>query len=688
MLKYPPSRIADHIDELHGEHIADRFRWLEEVNSSETQAWIDAQNAITEEFLARIPDRERIRARLTELWNYERYGSLALPTPVKRGGRYFVMRNDGLQDQSVLCWTPSLDGKLKPLLDPNELSDDGTIALGSCEVSGDGHLIAYALTDSGSDWLEWRVRDVDSGRDLEDRVHWGKFSGASWTKDSGGFFYSRYAEPQEGQSFKGANYYHKLYYHRIGTPQSEDELVYERINEREWGFDGRVSDDGHYLIITVWRGTNRENALFYRDLRDPQAEVVELLTGFDAEYTYVGNDGPRFYFRTNADAPLSQVIAIDVRKPERDAWEVVIPEETDALESISLIGDTFVACYLQDAHSRVATFDLTGRHLRDLPLPGIGAVMGFRGLRQDPETFYLYTSFTTPASIFSYNVATGETRQLWESKTPFEPKRYTTEQVFYKSKDGTRVPMFLSYKRGIDVKGATPTYLYGYGGFNAAMTPSFSVVYYLWMEMGGIYAHANLRGGGEYGKGWHDAGRRHQKQNVFDDFIAAAEWLIAEGYTSPAQLCIGGRSNGGLLVGACMTQRPELYGVCLVGVGVLDMLRFHRFTIGWAWVSDYGSPDDPEEFRTLLAYSPYHNLKPGTTYPATLIATGDHDDRVFPAHSFKFAAELQRVQAGEAPALIRIERKTGHGHGKPTALQIAEWTDHWAFVVKVLEMEF
>jgi prolyl oligopeptidase len=681
-MSYPQATRSGAVDTLHGVEVPDPYRWLEEIDSEQTQAWIAAQNKLTFDYLSQIPAREQIAARIAELWNHEKYDP-----PFKRGGRYFFTRNDGLQNQSVLYWMESLEDEPQVLLDPNLLSEDGTVALTDYAVSDDGKLLAYGLSTAGSDWQEWRVREVESGRDLDDHLEWVKFSRVSWTPDCQGFFYSRYDEPQGGAEYKGANYYHKLYYHRIGAPQAADDLVYGRPDQKEWGFDGHVTEDGRYLIIGVWTGTHRENGVFYQDLQEGNGEVVELLADFDASYQVIGNDGTILYCLTDLDAPMSNLVAIDVAQPDRANWQEVIPESEDALETVSLVGERFVATYLHDAYSRVVVLNKEGRVVRAVELPGIGSVLGFGGRQADSETFYHFSSFATPGVVYRYDVATGESTVFRQPEIGFAPDGYVTKQVFYPSKDGTRIPMFISHKRGLEINPSTPTYLYGYGGFNIAQPPGFKVSNLVWMEMGGIYAQANLRGGGEYGKSWHEAGMKRNKQNVFDDFVAAAEWLIEKGYTSTPKLAIGGRSNGGLLIGACLAQRPDLFGACLPVVGVMDMLRFHKFTIGWAWTSDYGSPEDPEEFQTLLAYSPYHNLKPGTSYPPTLIATGDHDDRVFPAHSFKFAAALQAAQAGPAPALIRVELDAGHGVGKPTSKLIAEMADQWAFVVHQLEMD-
>lgn len=685
-LTYPASPHLDGNDVLHGVRVPDPYCWLEDLDSEPTRAWVLAQNQLTFSYLSQIPARERILQRLTELWDYERYG-----VPFKRGGRYFFTRNDGLQNQSVLYRLESLEAEPIVLLDPNQLSEDGTVALAGCAVSEDGQLLAYGLSTAGSDWQEWRVRQVESGHDLADHLKWVKFSGASWTPDGKGFFYSRYDAPALGEAYKQTNYYQKLYYHRIGAPQSSDALVYQRPDQPEWGFDGQVTEDGHYLIISVWKGTHRQNGVFYKNLQseDNQAEdnqVVELLQGFDASYSFIGNDGPVFYFLTDLDAPLSRVIAINVQQPERTSWQQVIAEAADLLQSVHLVNHRFTALYLHHAQSQVKILDKAGQLVQEVKLPGMGTVAGFGGRQQDHETFYLFTGFTTPGVVYRHDLETGQSTIFREPKVGFDPKAYVTEQVFYPSKDGTKVPMLISYKKGLKLDGHNPTYLYWYGGFNISLTPFFSVSNLVWMEMGGVYAQANLRGGGEYGRAWHEAGMKLKKQNVFDDFIAAAEWLIEHKYTSTPKLAIGGHSNGGLLVGGCLTQRLDLFGACLLSVGVLDMVRFHKFTIGWAWVSDYGSPEDPEEFKALLAYSPYHNVRAGTAYPATLVLTADHDDRVFPAHSFKFAAALQAGQRGESPILIRIETEAGHGATTPTSKLIEESADRWAFLAQTLKM--
>ncbi|MFQ3580576.1 S9 family peptidase [Chloracidobacterium validum] len=681
-LTYPPSKKVEQVDDYHGVNVADPYRWLEDADSPDTKAWIEAQNKVTFGFLEGIPERARIRERLTQLWNYEKFG-----VPFQEGGKYFFTRNDGLQNQSVLYVGNNPDGSAaRVLLDPNRLSSDGTVALTGYAVSDDGKWLAYGLATAGSDWNEWRVRNVETAEDLPDRIQWVKFSGASWTKDSKGFFYSRYDEPKEGNLLQSTNYYQKLYYHRIGTPQSEDQLVYERKDHKEWGFGGYVTDDGRYLGIAVTMGTSPKNLIFYKDLTNPEAQVVELIPDFIADFTPVGNDGTMFYFRTDWEAPRGRLIAIDITRPEPANWREIIPQTDNKLEGVRFVGGQFIGLYLADAKTQVRVFDRDGKPVREVELPGIGTAAGFGGKPDATETFYAFTSFAQPTSIYRYDLATGKSTLVKQPKVAFDPDDYEARQVFYKSKDGTRVPMFIAHRRGLKRDGKRPTLLYGYGGFNISLTPAFSPARIAWLEMGGVLAIPNLRGGGEYGEAWHQAGTKLNKQNVFDDFIAAAEWLIREKYTSPAKLAIQGGSNGGLLVGACMTQRPELFGAALPAVGVMDMLRFNKFTIGWAWESDYGSPQNPEEFKALYAYSPLHNLKPGTRYPATLVTTADHDDRVVPAHSFKFAAALQAAHKGDAPVLIRIETKAGHGAGKPTAKLIEEAADIWAFLVKTLQI--
>ena len=681
-MTYPATQKGTQQDLYHGTSIADPYRWLEDANSAETKTWVDAQNKVTQSYLGQIPERETIKQRLTKLWNYERFS-----VPYKESGRYFYSRNDGLQNQSVLYTMKSLADEPRLLLDPNTLAADGTVALSGSAVSPDGKYLAYGTAASGSDWNEWKVRDIDTGKDLEDHLKWVKFSGASWTPDGKGFFYSRYDAPDEAGKLASVNYFQKLYFHKIGTPQSADVLVYDRPDEKEWGFGGEVTDDGKYLIITATKGTAPKYRVFYKDLSKPDAKVLPLIDKFEASYDFIDNDGPVFYFKTDKNAPRSRLVAIDTRKPTQAHWKQVVGESAQTLVGANMINNQFVAEYLADARSQVKVFDRKGKLVREINLPGIGSVSGFGGKRKDVETFYAFTGFTNPTTIYRLDMKTGASAVFRKPKVDFDPAVYETRQQFFTSRDGTRVPMFIVSKKGIKLDGSNPTYLYGYGGFNVSMTPSFSPANLAWIEMGGVYVMANLRGGGEYGEAWHEAGTKLQKQNVFDDFIGAAEWLIANTVTSPAKLAIGGGSNGGLLVGAAMTQRPELFGAAIPQVGVLDMLRFHKFTIGWAWTSDYGSSDNADEFKALVKYSPLHNLKAGACYPATMITTADHDDRVVPAHSFKFAAAAQAAQAsGGAPILIRIDVKAGHGAGKPTTKVIEEVADRWGFLSRTLQM--
>jgi prolyl oligopeptidase len=683
-LSYPTTRRSDHVEKLHGTDIHDPYRWLEDDvrKSPDVAAWVAEQNKVTSAFLQSIPERDTIRKRLTELWNYEKYSA-----PFKAGGRYFYSRNDGLQNQSVLYVMDSLDGTPHVLLDPNKWSKDGTVALAGLTISDDGKYLAYGIAEAGSDWNTWHVIDIDTGKVLSDELKWVKFSSTAWTRDGKGFFYSRYDEPKGGGQFQKLNLNQKVYYHRLGTPQHDDVLVYRRPDHPDWGFQTGVSEDGKYLILTIWKGTNHAYRITYKDLDEPYAMPMDLIEDFDNEYAFVGNDGPVFYFKTDLKAPRSRLIAIDTRNPGREHWKEIIPEAKENLRGVELVGNLFVADYLKDAQTQVKIFSLTGTPIREVAFPGPGTASGFSGKRTDTETFYLFSSFATPPSIYRYDLVTGANKLIRQAKVKFHPEDYEVKQVFCPSKDGTKVPMFLTYRKGTKLDGSAPTLLYGYGGFNIPLTPAFSISRVMWLEMGGVYAQANLRGGGEYGKEWHEAGTKLHKQNVFDDFIACAQWLIYNRWTRPDRLAIQGGSNGGLLIGAVMTQRPELFGACLPAVGVMDMLRFHKFTAGRFWVDDYGSPDNPEEFRAILAYSPYHNLKKGVKYPPTLVTTADTDDRVVPGHSFKFAAMLQYCQGGTAPVLARIETRAGHGAGKPTAKQIEETADVLAFLVKTLQMK-
>lgn len=678
---YPVARKSGQVDNYHGVMVADPYRWLEDLDSDETRSWVDAENKLSFGFLEAIPARSVIKDRITKLWNYEKFG-----VPFRQGNRYFYTRNSGLQNQSVLYTVTSLDAQPQLVLDPNTLSADGTVAVSGLQVSDDGKLLAYSLSASGSDWQEWKVRDIETGKDLSDDLKWVKFSDVSWTRDSRGFFYARYDEPT-GDTLKETNYFQKLYYHKLGSSQSDDVLVYERPDQKDWLFGGTTTEDGNYLVITINQGTDVKTRVYYKDLRAKDAPPVKLLDDFDAAYSFIGNDGSRFWFQTDLNSPRGKVVEIDINRSNRSDWKVVIPESKETLQAVTLVNHKFILNYLSDAYTRVKIHDTSGKFLTDVEFPGIGSAEGFSGKQNDKETFYSFTGFTTPTTIYRYDLVTGRSTVFRQPKVDFNPGDYETKQVFYKSKDGTKVPMFITHKKGLKLDGNNPTYLYGYGGFDISLTPAFSVGNLVWMEMGGVFAQPNLRGGGEYGEDWHQAGMKLKKQNVFDDFISAAEWLIENKYTSTPKLAIGGGSNGGLLVGAALTQRPDLFGAALPAVGVMDMLRFQKFTIGWAWVSDYGSSDNADEFKALYAYSPLHNIKLGISYPATLVTTADHDDRVWPGHSFKFAATLQAAQAGNAPVLIRIETKAGHGAGKPTSKVIEEIADRWAFLVKTLDMK-
>jgi prolyl oligopeptidase len=675
-LSYPDTPRIDQIDESFGVAVPDPYRWLEDLNAEQTRDWIEEQNGLTASLLATVPQRERIHARLTTLWDYERWS-----VPAKVGSLYAYFRNTGLQNQAVLMVTPDLKQPGRILLDPNTFSEDGTVALAGVTFSDDGARLAYSTSASGSDWKEWHVRDVASRQDLADVVRWSKFSGASWRRDGSGFYYSRYDQPASATQFKEINYFHKLYFHRLGTPQSTDLLVYERPDHKDWSINGYATEDGCYLVIDLSQGTDPNNGIVIHELAT--GAFVSLCREGNARYSYVGNDGGRFYFLTTLDAPRGRVVAIDLAG---GTPREIIGQTPDALRDVSLFGEQFIVSYLRDALAYVTVYALDGAHIGDIGLPGPGSVGGFGGKRAARETFYSYTSYTAPASIYRYDLETRTSSRIFAPRIAYDADGLTSRQVFYTSKDGTRIPMMITSKISIVLGAKAPAILYGYGGFDVALTPEFSPAVAVWLEMGGIYAVPNLRGGGEYGEAWHLAGVKGKKQNVFDDAIAAAEYLIAEGWTTPAKLAIKGASNGGLLVGACMVQRPDLFAAALPSVGVLDMLRFHRFTIGWAWMADYGSPDDPDDFATLFAYSPYHRLQRGVTYPATLVATGDHDDRVFPGHSLKFAAALQHAQGGEAPVLLRVDVKSGHGAGKPTEKIIDEVADRYAFLVKTLGM--
>ncbi len=680
-LSYPDSKPGKTVDTLHDIKVPDPYRWLEDLNSDQTSAWVKAQNSLTDSYLDTISGRQALKNHLTKLWNVERLG-----VPSFEGGSYFFSKNNGLQNQSVLYSSKSLDLEPTVLLDPNKLSKDGTVALNSYEVSPDGKYLAYSTSASGSDWVEWKVREISSRKDLSDHLKWSKFSGVSWAKNSKGFYYGRFPAPKDGEEMMAQNIHKKIYFHEIGKPQSEDLLVYERPNQPKQGLYAWVTEDGKYLLIQVSQGTDTKNGLFYKDLSNSTSKVIELLSSFDASYDFITNLGSKFIIRTDLNAPKQKVISIDVNEPLSDRWETIIPESTETLRSVSHIGGLFIANYLKDARTEIRRFKTDGNSLPPVKLPGLGTASGFGGKSDQNETFYYFTSFTSPGAVYRYDVTRNASTLLKAPKTQFDRDHYESRQIFATSRDGTKIPMFIVSKKNLKLDGNNPTLLYAYGGFNISLRPSYSPATIAWLDLGGIYVMANLRGGGEYGEEWHEAGMKLKKQNVFDDFIACAEHLISNKFTSSKKLSIAGGSNGGLLVGACMVQRPELYGACLPAVGVMDMLRFHKFTIGWAWQAEYGKPDDPEDFKNLLTYSPYHNLKPNN-YPATMVITSDHDDRVVPSHSYKFAAALQSAQNGFAPTLIRIESKAGHGAGTPTSKRIEAIVDKYAFLAKALGFE-
>ncbi len=681
-LSYPPARQVDQTDDYFGTTVSDPYRWMEDVDSAELKTWIDAENDLTQSYLAQIPVRETMQRRLMELINFERYTA-----PARRGTRYFYSHNSGLQNQNVLYWQEGLDGEPKVLLDPNTFSEDGTVAISGISITDDGLLAAYSITDAGSDWLKWHVRNVTTGEDLPDVVEWSKFSGASWLKDGSGFFYQGYDAP-EADAFKAANYFHKVMFHKLGTPQSEDKLIFDRPDDKELNLGAHVTDDGRYLMLHQSKGTSPNNELAVKDLQDPNAPILRLIDTADATYAPIDNDGTLFWVLTTLDAPNGRVISIDLNNPGREHWKTVIPESMNKLSDISIVDNTFIVSYLADAQSLVELRRLDGSLIERLALPAIGTAYGFSGRREDTETFYQFSNFTTPGTTYRLDMKTRKSTIYRQPKLLFDPALYETKQVFATSKDGTRVPMFISYKKGLVRDGTAPTLLYAYGGFNISLMPEFAPSHVMWMEMGGIYAQASLRGGGEYGEAWHEAGTRVRKQNVFDDFISLAEWLITNQYTSPQKLAISGGSNGGLLVAACELQRPDLFGAVVAQVGVMDMLRFDKFTIGWAWKEEYGSPsEDAEEFAAIYKYSPLHNIRPGVSYPATLITTADHDDRVYPAHSFKYAAALQAAQAGLKPILIRVETRAGHGAGMPLSKRIEATVDQYAFMAKELQID-
>jgi len=670
---YPEVKKDETVDDYHGTAIQDPYRWLEDDTSDETAEWVTNQNKVTFDYLDQIPYREAIKNRLKDVWNFERFG-----TPFKEGGKYYYFKNDGLQNQAVMYEQESLDGASKIVLNPNEFSDDGTTSLGGINFNKNGNLLAYQISEGGSDWRTILIKDLKTGETLKDKIEWVKFSAISWFKD--GFFYSRYPQPEDGKELSAKNEFHQVFYHKIGTDQSEDVLTYsDRANPLQNVYTSTTQDE-RFLILSVVRSTSG-NALFFKDLTEKDSEFIPIWESFDNDFSVVDNDGNKLLVMTNYQAPNNRIISINTENPAEENWQVVIEEsKDDALRGVQIIGGKIIATYIHNASSKIQFHNLEGKYESDLKLPGIGTVGGFSGKKEDSQAFFSFTSFTRPTTIYSLDMSAKKVAIFKAPKVDFKSDDYTTEQVWFKSYDGTKVPMFLTYKKGLKLDGKRPTLLYGYGGFDIPVLPSFRVANTVLLENGGIYAVANIRGGGEFGKKWHKAGTKENKQNVFNDFISAAEYLIAQNYTTQEKLAIQGGSNGGLLVGACMTQRPDLFKVAFPQVGVLDMLRYHTFTIGWAWATDYGRSDDPEAFKYLIKYSPLHNVKE-TAYPATMVTTADHDDRVVPAHSFKFISELQSKHQGDNPVVIRVETSAGHGAGVPTDKQIQTAADMSSFML-------
>lgn len=677
-VEYPKTKKVDQVDNYFGTIVPDPYRWLENDTSAETAEWVKAQNKVTFDYLNQIPFREKIKQRLTKIWDYPKFG-----IPFKEGKYYFFFKNNGMQNQSVLYIQEGLEGEPKVFLDPNTLSKDGTIALGDIQASHDAKYLAYTTSVGGSDWNEIFVMEIASGKMLTDHLKWVKFSGIAWEKD--GFYYSRYDEPKKGDELSGKNEFHKVFYHKIGTLQSSDKLIFENPKYPLRNYSVSTSEDEKFLFLYESEGTSG-NSLFIKELSKPNSDFVMIAKGFEDEYSAVGNNGENILLMTNQGAPKNKLLNIPPPYNDSTKWKTIIPEKNDVLQSVAMIGGKIVTQYMKDASSRAYIFDMNGKMMSEISLPGIGTIGGMSGKKDDNIAFYAYTSFTFPTTIFKFDINSNKSEVYKKPDIDFIAEDYETKQVFYKSTDGTSIPMFIIHKKGLKLDGTNPAMLYGYGGFNISLTPSFSLSRLIFLENGGVYAIANLRGGGEYGEEWHKAGTKMKKQNVFDDFIAAAEYLIHEKFTSSQKLAISGGSNGGLLVGACMTQRPDLFKVAMPAVGVMDMLRFHKFTIGWAWTGDYGSSDDSIMFNYIYKYSPLHNIKEGVNYPATLVTTADHDDRVVPAHSFKFISTLQEKHKGDNPVLIRIETMAGHGAGKPTSKQIDEVTDFWSFVFYNLDI--
>jgi prolyl oligopeptidase len=679
-MNVPFTRRAETVENYHGVIVADPYRWLEDAASDETRAWSEAQSKLARSYLNALPQRAHIQARYTKLMNYPKY-----TVPRKKGDRYYFTKNSGLQNQAALYMQSTPGGESSVVLDPNTLSSDGTVALTNQAFSQDGRLLAYGTSVSGSDWQELRIREVESSDDYADVIRWCKFTSIAWRHDNAGFYYTRFPEPGTVAPEDQTNF-NKVYWHRVGTDQAEDELIYERPDAKELGFSPFITDDGTYLLLEVWHGTDPKNRVYYREAAS-DGPFVRLLDEADASYSFIGNDGPLFYFQTDLEAPRGRIIGIDIRQPERANWRELVPEQEDVIAFALMVNAQFVIAYMHHAHHTLHIYETDGRFVRDIPLPTLGSIAGISGKQADTELFFSFTSFLYPPSIYRYDFSDHSLKQLYETEINFDPSGYETQQVFAASRDGTSVPLFLIHKKGLTLDGNNPALVYGYGGFNISMTPSYSTNINLWVENGGVYVVANLRGGSEYGEDWHQAGMLEKKQNVFDDFIAAAEWLIANHYTNRSKLAITGGSNGGLLVAAYMVQRPELYGAVVCRVPVIDMLRYHKFTVGRYWTGEYGNAEqNKEHFQFLYAYSPLHNVKEGTVYPPTLIMTADTDDRVVPAHAKKFTATLQAANGDPNPILLRLEMKAGHGLGKPTTKIIEEESDMLAFLFHTFDI--
>ncbi len=680
-LKYPPAKKVNVVDDYFGVKVADPYRWLEDENSKDTKAWVAAENRLTFGFLHSSLAYGKIKKRLTELWNYPRYSA-----PRKSGDRYFFWKNDGLQNQSVLYMQTSLQSPPRVVLDPNQLSADGTISVSALALSKDGKLMAYGLSSSGSDWQEIKIRDVDSGKDYKEVLKWCKFSSIAWKHDGSGFFYNRF--PAEGSVPKeDRNNYNRVYWHKPGTPQNADILIYQDKKNKELGFSPFISEDGKYLLLEVWQGTDPHNRIYYRPVNSKRP-FIKVLNKNDAGYSYIYNQGSSFYFKTDKGAPRGRIVKIDFKKPDEKYWQEIIPEQKEVLRYAVVVNGFLIVDYMQDAHDIIKMYTLNGHFVREIKMPTLGSVYSISGRPEDKEMFITFASFLYPTTIYRYDFTIDHLDTFRKSEIKFNTDDYVTRQVFYQSKDGTRVPMFITHRKNLELNGKNPTILYGYGGFDVNKLPSFSVARLVWLENGGVFAQANIRGGGEYGEEWHRAGMLEKKQNVFDDFIAAAEYLIREKYTNPKRLAINGGSNGGLLVAACMVQRPELFGAVLCQVPVIDMLRYHKFTVGRYWIPEYGNAEaDSNQFKFLYAYSPLHNIKEGVEYPPTLVTTAESDNRVAPLHAMKFVATLQEKYKGRNPILIRVETKAGHGAGKPTSKRIAEVADLYTFLFKVFGMD-